>query len=294
LQSELRLSNWHGVTAGLAYTWSHTIDNSNEVFNAGAFNLVGLAYPQDPFNVAAGERANALLDFPNVASIFLLYDTPWYKGQNGWKGRLLGGWEINPVWRYNSGQPYTVIETRFIGPRAGNCDPTGTFSTLFSACNPFLSNPSAPIDTVGQCTSATAAGCGLIDFNSPTGAATTANAVHWIVNDANSDAFFGTPFGARRNLQRGDVVNNMNLALLKSLKVNERLTMQLKATLYNVTNSQYLGTPDNLVDDGAFNPATNLGSFGNTHFNANGGGQFNTVFDGVDRRRLELGAKIIF
>jgi hypothetical protein len=48
-----------------------------------------------------------------------------------------------------------------------------------------------------------------------------------------------------------------------------------------------------IVDDGAFNPTTNLGSFGNSHFNANGGGQFNALFNGVDRR-LELGAKIIF
>jgi hypothetical protein len=64
--------------------------------------------------------------------------------------------------------------------------------------------------------------------------------------------------------------------------------------LYNVTNSQFRGTPDSVLDDGSFNPATNAGSFGNTFFNNSGAEQFNSVFNGIDRRRLEVGAKLIF
>jgi hypothetical protein len=143
------------------------------------------------------------------------------------------------------------------------------------------------------CTSATLPDCGIADFN--TGNPTTASAVHWIINNINADTFFGTPFGARRNMQRGDVVNTLNLSLLKNVKVNERLTVQLRSVLYNVTNSQYRGQPDGLINDGSFNAVTNPGgSFGNTFFNNNGNGQFNTVFDGIDRRRLEVGAKLIF
>jgi hypothetical protein len=36
------------------------------------------------------------------------------------------------------------------------------------------------------------------------------------------------------------------------------------------------------------------GSFGNTLYNTDSGGQTNSVFSGIDRRRIELGAKIRF
>ena len=321
LQTELRTSNFHGVTAGLAYTYSHLIDNSNEVFNPGANQLVGFAYPQNPFNVSAGEKSNADIDYPNVTTLYMLYDTPWFKNQSGWKGRLLGGWEINPIYRFTSGEPYTVVQSRFVGngAGAGGCDPTGTFSTANSACNPFLSNANAAIATVGVFCDAAFGNCVDGNGNAPLVAAPTGtlvslydpcfssisaagcsftpianNSVHWIANTAEADKIFGTLFGARRNLQRGDPVNNMNLAVLKTVKINERLNMQLRAVMYNVTNSSFLGTPDPFIDDGAFNPSTLTGSFANTHFNNSGAFQFNSVFNGIDRRRLEVGAKLIF
>jgi hypothetical protein len=131
LQSRLDVNNFHGVTAGVSYTWSHTIDTSSEIFNTFAGGNT-LAYPQNPFNIVAAERANSGIDFPNVASIYMIYELPFFKSQNGLMGKALGGWQINPVWRFSSGQPYSVINTRGLGATA-LCDPTGTFSTTFSA-----------------------------------------------------------------------------------------------------------------------------------------------------------------
>src|SRR5262249_24559564 len=146
---------------------------------------------QNPFNGSQPERAVSGLDYPNLASIYMLYDLPWFHDQQGILGRVLGGWQINPVWRFASGQPYTVIQTRLFDPQAGICDPSGVFSTTFSACHPFLSNNAAPIDTVGQCTDFSAPGCGLVNFY--TGNPIAASAVHWIANDTNSQKFFGNP-----------------------------------------------------------------------------------------------------
>jgi hypothetical protein len=284
LQSRLDVNGFHGVTAGVSYTWSHTIDTSSEIFNTFAGGNT-LAYPQNPFNITAAERANSGIDFPNVASIYMIYELPFFKSQNGFMGKALGGWQINPVWRFSSGQPYSVINTRGLGGTA-LCDPTGTFSTTFSACRPILSSNSAPIDTVGQYL-----GSGqLVDVF--TQSPVSSNQVHWIVNDLNAAKVFGTPFaGAPRNLLRGDTVNNVNLAILKDLKVNERLTVQLRGTAYNVLNRDFRGNPDPLIDDGNI---ANGGSFGNTFFNPSGGSQVNSVFQGIDRRRIEVGAKLIF
>ena len=296
LQSRFDIRNWHGVTGGVSYTFSHNIDNSSEIFSTVAGGNT-LAFTQNPFDSNIPERGNSGLDYPNIASIYLLYDLPWYREQKGFMGHVLGGWQVNPVWRFVSGQPYTVVQTRFAGPNAGICDPSGVFSTLFSACRPFIGNNGAPVDSVGQCTDRAAADCGLVNFY--TGDPTSASAVHWIVNDSESQNFFGTPFGnSRRNTQRGQTINNVNLSIMKSVKLNERIGLQLRGVAYNVLNRQYRGNPDPLVDDGNFNDfipgVTTPSSFGNNFFNPNGGNQTNSVFSGIDRRRIEIGAKITF
>jgi hypothetical protein len=238
------------------------------------------------------------LDFPHIASIYLLYDLPWHREQKGFMGHVLGGWQINPVWRFTSGQPYTVIQLR--GAAAGQggiCDPSGVFSTLFSACRPFLGNTAASVDKVGACTDATAPDCGLVNFY--TGDPISSSVVHWIYNDVNSQTFFGTPFGnSSRNTQRGQSINNVNLSLMKSVKLNERIGLQLRGVAYNVLNRQYRGNPDPLLDDGNFTDiipgVTTPSSFGNNFFNPSGGNQTNSVFSGIDRRRIEIGAKVTF
>jgi outer membrane receptor protein involved in Fe transport len=290
LQSNLRISNWHGVTAGVSYTFSKTIDNASEVFS----NISGgttLAFPQNPFNGNQPERGISGIDYPHVFSLYMLYDLPFYKSQQGLKGRLLGGWEVNPIYRYTSGQPYTVVSTRFVGSGSTLCDSSRTFSSTFSACRPILSAPGAAIDTVGQCTNSALPDCGLVDFF--TGNPINAAQVHWIVNDTTAAQFFGTPFaGAGRNLQRGDTINNVSLAVLKNVKLNERVSMQLRLVAYNVLNRQFRGVPDPLVDDGNFSETK--GSFGNTFFNPSGGDSVNTLQSGIGVRLLEVGAKIIF
>jgi hypothetical protein len=123
-------------------------------------------------------------------------------------------------------------------------------------------------------------------------------AAHWIVNDTASQTFFGTPFGnSGRNTQRGETINNVNLSIMKNVKITERVGLQLRGVAYNVLNRMYRGNPDPLLDDGNFGdvpPGGVPSSFGNTFFNTSGANQANSVFSGIDRRRIEVGAKITF
>ena len=204
-------------------------------------------------------------------------------------GRLLGGWQVNPAYRFTSGQPYTPVEARGLGAGTTLCDPTGTFSTANSPCRPILANPNAPVDTVGAYDN------NLQLTNFFTGAPISGSAVHWILNDNNAARVLGTPFGGvARNTVRGDTINQLNLSLLKDMKLTERFTVQLRGVAYNVMNRQYRGVPDPQIRNGNF--ADQQGSFGNTFFNSNGGNpqQANSIFSGIDRRRIEVGAKVIF
>jgi len=285
LQSELRIGGWHGLTATGSYTYSKTIDNASEIFSTiGGGNTV--SYAQNPFNIDRPERGNAGIDFPHVLGVTMVYELPFYKNQPGLIGRLLGGWEVNTTYRYSSGQPYTTIQNH--NPKS-LCDPSSTLSTNFDACRPILASSSAPLDTVGQCIDPAAPDCGLVDF--VTQQPTSMNSVHWIYNDPKAASFFGTPFaGAPRNILRGQPISTANLAVFKNININERLKLQFQAQAFNVMNVQFLGVPDPVLDD------VGSGSFQSTKFNSNGGLAFagNLTTDGIARRRLLFGLKLIF
>jgi hypothetical protein len=293
LQSELRMANFHGLTATASYTWSKVLDNASEIFS----NLAGgstLAFAQNPFNAGKGEKAVSGIDFPQLFGLTVIYDLPFYKSQHGVAGKVLGGWQLNSTYRYTSGQPYTTVQTRFNGAFS-YCDTSGTMSGTFDACRPIISNPAAPIDSIGFCTDPSASDCGIVNY--VTGDPTTASAVRWIANEPNAAQFFGTPFkGAGRNSLRGQAISTMNLALFKNTKLTEKVTLQLRATAYNALNHQFRGVPDPLIEDVCFPDCTGPHSFQNNFFNLSGGNTFagNAVADGILQRRLELGAKIIF
>lgn len=283
LQSELRIRNWHGLTSAFAFSWSKTMDNASEIFStfSGGTSVAGA---QDPFNTDRGERALSGLDFPKTASIYFVYELPFYKSQKGFLGHLLGGYEATGTWRYSSGQLWSPIED--IGTSSA-CQNVYDNSFFFPAttCRPFVGNRAAGVSTIGVCTDSTLADCGLTDFN--TGNPTTANAVRWILNDDTSSAFFKTPYGnASRNPNvRGDNVSAVNFSMFKSLKFTERMSMRLEAQVYNLFNHRFLGVPDPFMSDS---------TFASNHSNNSGGDYTNVTLAGLGRRRMILGAKFTF
>ena len=186
-------------------------------------------------------------------------------------------------------------------------------STFYDACRPILSNASLPLSSTGiYCDGTTATcldpadptlstalptgtlaqynSCIFSSFSTPCGA-TTITSAHWIVNDGTAATILGSPFkGVGRNTLRGQPISTVNLSMLKNTRLSERVTLQFRATAFNLLNTQFRGNPDPLLDD------VLSGSFQNTNFNTNGGGTFagNIVTDGIAQRRLEFGAKIIF
>lgn len=299
LQSQLRVQTWHGLSGAGSFTFSKTLDNSSEIFSTGAGGNT-VAGAQNPFDLSTGEKALSGLDFPKTASLYLIYELPFYKGQSGWLGRLLGGYQASTTWRYSTGQLWTPT----LAPSLTNSACQNTFDTSFfgfSTCRPFLGSASAPVDTVGQCTNAALPNCGLVDYFS----GNPITAARWIYNDNTAAKFFGTPYGnvGRNPGVRGQAVSAVNLGLLKNTKITERFLLRVEAQAYNLFNHKFLGVPDPLVDDVnlANSAALGGGSFGNNFFNSSGGvnpnglgGYTNATLNGLGRRRIVLGAKVTF
>jgi hypothetical protein len=78
LQSQVRIQNWHGLTAQASYTFSKTIDNASEVFSTAAGGNTN-SFAQNPFDLQRGERGLAGIDFPHVFGILWIYEVPFGK-----------------------------------------------------------------------------------------------------------------------------------------------------------------------------------------------------------------------
>lgn len=301
LQASLTSKNYHGVTATAAYTYSRTIDNSSEIFGTfGGGNTS--AFAQNPLDPNQGERAVSGISFPNVASISFTYMVPTFGSANTLVGKLINGWQMNSIWVYNSGQPYTDFD---LSPSNGSSfsnpsDPRTltsysdqleaiAFNSSVDPGRPILSNKSAPVGSVGIYTTTTTGGKNsapfLVDYN--TGNPTTPSQVHWIANNQYAAQIAGTPWvGSGRNLLRGTSYNNVDASVFKNTKLTERVTLRLEVDANNVLNRSYYGAPDADLADGNT-------SLNNVNFvGASGGGGI--VDTGTGVRNMTFGGKILF
>ncbi len=95
LQSQLRIQNFHRVTASVAYTWSHNLDEVTAYRGA---------LPQDNFNFK-GDYSNSDFDTRNTFVAFASYQLP---GSTRLRP-LTNGWQVNTLASFHGGQPFTVF-----------------------------------------------------------------------------------------------------------------------------------------------------------------------------------------
>jgi hypothetical protein len=273
LQTQLTTRDYKGVTATLAYTWSRTVDNASEVYGtAGAGTTV--AFSQNPLNTNTAERGVSGNSYPNVTSLGLTYVLPWLAHDHGFKGKLLGGFQLNTIYLFNSGQPFTPEQYYFEG---SYCDIS--FGTAFignqDACRPILANPTANIHSVGVNVG------GGVYQDYATGNTAARSSFHWLINNQAEANALGNPFpGVSRNTLRGDTTNNADISIFKNTKINERVNLQLQLTAFNALNRAAYGVADAEIEDEASPAAPN--SF------------LNNAYGFGSNRNIQLGAKIQF
>jgi Carboxypeptidase regulatory-like domain len=310
LQTEFRTNNlFNQLTMKATYTFSKTLDNVSEIFSTFAGGG-SLAFAQNPLNTGQGEYGLSGLDFPHTFTLSLYEMLPLMREQHGVLGHLLGGWGVGATYIWQSGQPYTPTQFFFNTFSGGCCNDTAfdnAFIGTFDNVRPFYGNPNAPATTVGAfagdvCTFSGAPGaCALAPntlldwaaFNSTGAVNQVSNSnVKYILNGAESQAVFGTPFGnVPRDSARDAITNNTSLQITKNFKAGERVNITWHMSMidafnhpnygYNGTGTTTSGGIDPFVDADAGLQAIGTG-FGNPQ-----------VFDG-GHRIIRFGLRVGF
>ncbi|HLW54898.1 MAG TPA: carboxypeptidase regulatory-like domain-containing protein [Candidatus Angelobacter sp.] len=319
LQAEYRANNiFKQLTVRAAYTYSKTLDNVSEIFStfAGGNSVFFAQNPANQVN-GPGEYSFSGLDFPHTFSLLAAEQLPFFKEQHGVLGHLLGGWGISGNYIWQSGQRYTPIQGSALAALTanGNYYDFGYLAAFegVDSARPFLGNLGAPSTAVGAfagdvcnffASSAADPSCSLapntlISFNSFNTAGTsvtvTKDQVRFILNGAEAQSIFGTPFGnTPRNPVQDAVTNIANLSLFKRIKLGERATFEFHATALNAFNhpnfgSNFPGVDPFLEDAGLQGNAT---GFGNAKLTDDVPGVISAPVEAG--RQILIGGKIIF
>ena len=271
------------LTYGGSYTWSKTLDNASEIFSFGeSFSAA------DPLNYGSNERSYSGNDRRHAASMNLIWDLPFEKAQKGWKGKLLGGWQMNSTYLVANGRRYTPEQFFVEASNLRGYEDIGWARGFagFDTQRPFYGNRNAKPGTVGvtavdasyvfgaaftagtfcptqPCSPNSAAGRQLYSLNSLLANGTlvpiTANDVRFIFNGPGASAIYGNPFGdVPRNGEQGPMLNHINGGLFKNIKLKETMSLQFRLEVFNLFNhgdSGYGNTgagatlPDNIIED---------------------------------------------
>ncbi len=241
-EAKVEERGWNGLSFLFSYTHSKLIDDASSVFSTTV-----LSSPNSSSLIAADtyspwlERDSSTGDMPNVFTATATYELPAGKGyrfaSTGIARTLLGGWELNGIVLLQSGSPVTVTQATNNNSFAGFV----------------LQRP----NIVGKA-------------NLPAGQRTPAEYF-------NTAAFATAPQftlgNASRNPVRGPAYRDADLALVKHTPLWDRGELELRAEVFNVTNTPAFAQPN--------------GSFGSASF-----GSISAT--ATDPRVIQLGARISY
>ncbi len=117
----LQMSATHRFSPGnqivANYTWSKNLTTSINDRSTS---------PQNAYDIAS-EYQLAAFDRRHILSVNYVYELPFFKSQQGFTGKMFGGWQFNGIAVYNSGLPFTVTTSSYDPAGLGilNVNPAG-------------------------------------------------------------------------------------------------------------------------------------------------------------------------
>jgi hypothetical protein len=111
----------------LKYRWSKSMDEGS--FGEGANALANETFPRD----LSTEYGPSDYDATNFLVLSAVARSPYLGGKSSLVGKIVGGWELSPIYTYQSGFPWTPVSNNCINTPAqiGICPirPIGTFGS---------------------------------------------------------------------------------------------------------------------------------------------------------------------
>ena len=127
--------NFGGLDLALAYTWSHSIDDSSDRFD-GSF--------VDSYDPRAN-RASSNFDQRHILTFSYVWDLPFFKGQ-GLAHKVLGGWQYSGITTFQTGTPFSVT---FASDNAGVANGLGSSARPDLVGDPHAGFPQTHLDNFG-------------------------------------------------------------------------------------------------------------------------------------------------
>jgi hypothetical protein len=231
----IKMNDWHGLTTQSNFTWSKAMGTNGVVQASSELTA------DDPFNIKTMYGLQPF-DRKFVYNIFLVYQPPFYKGQSGLLGHLLGGWNIAPVFTAGSGLPLycnTSTDAQGFGAGDGNSffdNEQCQFNNASTGGNSAHLNVAGGKDSAGNEVGTAVAGSGNTAINIFGNPVAVWNQVRPpILGFDTRDAGSGPT--------RGLSYWNMDLSLKKTFRITERVNTELQAVFTNVLNHNQLADP---------------------------------------------------
>jgi hypothetical protein len=277
LQVTYKTRGWKGLNFVAGYTYAHAIDEatSNRHFSA-----------QNSLDVRA-ERGNSDFDLRHRVTAAITYAIPGRKSF----AQLLQGWQVNTIAIIESGMPFSLFDDfddiSFTGELNDRWNITGSPNNVHWSVNnpiPFIDPSSFTVDPVTnnvtggnpQCINA-AGNQAAINQLATFGCYIAGSTV--ITAPAN-----GTFGNMGRNIFRGPDFTNWDFSFSKNTKLSERVTLQLRAEIFNILNHpNFAGVDGDLA-----------GSSPGQVFNTPDISSSNPVLGSGGSRHIQVGAKFIW
>jgi len=229
-----------GLDLTANYTYSHNIDDISSTFsesNSGNNGVGNLGY-LDPYNPGL-DRGNSDIDLRQRFVLSPIWNTPWYKGQRGWKGEALSGYHISGIYSVRSGTPFTVT------------DSSNSLNAPFGQGIPRY----APASGTAQKLAKSAIGSNFSGTPNNFLLASLPAALNYSNPAFGGISDFG-PYPATmtgRNYFTGPGAWDLDAAISKTIPVTEKFSLEARAEGFNVFNHS------NLYENGVQNNVANYG-----------------------------------
>jgi len=244
-----RMANWHGLTSQTNFTWGKALGTGAVVQATSEYA------PDDPFNLRTMYGYQSW-DRKFVYNQFFVYEPPFFKGQAGLLGHLLGGWNIAPLFSAGSGQP--LYCNGGIGGSFSEAFGSGDGLNFFDneqcvMTGPYAGGTSAHFGVKGG-TDAAGNGVGTSPIGCLTAGATCTPSASTQINQfANPLAVWNSIRPAILGIDNGHDGGfgqfrtlpfwNMDLSIKKNFKITERFSTTFSTVFTNVFNHDQLATP---------------------------------------------------
>ena len=237
-----------------SYTYSLCESNGDSVLASLSGNSPTLY--GNPLN-REYDKSRCSYNATNVFRLNALYNLPFHQN------RLVSGWQITAIWSASSGLPFNVTD----GP-----DMTNQLNVATGRPNYAPNNPAVTVNGVSY------PACN----NSPI----VGSAGLWFNPNCFTQQAFGTLGNFGREGLIGPGLTSVDMAILKTTKLTEKMTLQFRAEFFNIFNHTNLGLPTATVFTGTASPTAML------TYNTASAGQITTA--AVPSREIQFGLKLIF